>query len=284
MNSLWPRVAAAARYAIDIRFRMLDYFYTALYVQTMTGKPSLNPMFYIYPTDSNTFPIDGQFFFGDAVLVSPVLEENSTSVDIYLPDDIFYDWNDGFSPVRGEGSMVTLSDVDFNTIPLHIRGGCVLALRAESANTTTELRKNPFQIVVAPGLDGSASGYLYLDEGNLIEQPSTSFINFTYSSGTFSMKGDYGYDAGVDVEAVTILGVTSAPDSVNIGGSESTAFTYNQTTQVLTINATIPLTGDATIEMGQGLTEPYTGGATKGSSSSSVFGFGMLAAAMVLLL
>ena len=98
-------------------------------------------MLYLYPTDGNTFSVDGQFFYGDAVLVSPVLEENSTSVDIYLPDDVFYDWNNGFSPVRGNGANVTLSDVDFNTIPLHIRGGSVLPLRAESANTTTELRK-----------------------------------------------------------------------------------------------------------------------------------------------
>lgn len=93
-----------------------------------------------------------------------MLEENTTSVEIYLPDDIFYDWNNGFNPVRGTGSNVTLSDVDFNTIPLHIRGGNILPLHAESANTTTELRKKPFQLLVAPGLDGIASGSLYLDE------------------------------------------------------------------------------------------------------------------------
>ena len=284
MYSLWPRVAAAARYAIDIRFRLLDYFYTAFYVQTTTGKPSLNPMFYVYPTDSNTFAVDGQFFYGDAVLVSPVLEENSTTVDIYLPDDIFYDWNNGFSPVRGNGANVTLSDVDFNTIPLHIRGGCVLPLRAESANTTTELRKKPFQLLVAPGLDGSATGSLYLDEGDLLEQPSTTFISFIYSGGSLSMTGDYSYQAGVSVEAVTILGVSSPPQSVNIGGSESTSFTYDETTQVLTIIATIPLTGDATISVGQGLTQPYTGAATELLRSWSLLGFAMLVAATLYLL
>lgn len=279
-TSLWPRVAAAARYAIDIRFRLLDYFYTAFYVQTTTGKPSLNPMFYVYPTDSNTFAVDGQFFYGEAVLVSPVLEENSTTVNIYLPDDVFYDWNNGFSPVRGNGANVTLSDIDFNTIPLHIRGGFVLPLRAESANTTTELRKKGFQLLVAPGLDGSASGSLYLDEGDLIQQPLTTLIDFTYSDGSLSMTGSYGYQAGVNIEAVVVLGVSSPPQGVNIGGSESTSFSYNETTQALTINATIPLTGDATIRVGQGLTQPYTGAAAKEVLRCwSLFGCAMLVAA-----
>lgn len=258
--SVWPLVAASARYAIDIRFRLLDYWYTSFYTQTVDGTPSLNPLFYLYPNDTNTFPIDTQFFFGAAVLVSPVIEENSTSVEIYLPDDIFYDWNDGFSPVRGSGANITLSDVDFNTIPLHIRGGSVLALRAESANTTTELRRKPFQILVAPGLDGRATGSLYLDEGDLIEQPSTSLISFTYADGSLSMTGRYDYDAGVDIEVVTVLGVAGAPGSVRVGDG-SAAFSYDERNQVLTINATIPLTGDATVSVG--LTQPYTGAAAR---------------------
>ncbi len=284
MYSLWPRVAAAARYAIDIRFRLLDYFYTAFYVQTMTGKPSLNPMFYIYPTDRNTFGVDGQFFYGDAVLVSPVLEENSTTVDIYLPDDIFYDWNNGFRPVRGNAANVILSEVGFNTIPLHIRGGCVLPLRTESANTTTELRKKGFELVVAPGLDGTASGSLYLDEGDLIEQPLTTFINFTYSGGSLSMTGDYGYQDGVNIDVVTVLGVSSPPQSVNIGGSDSRSFTYNETTQALTINATITLTGNATVQIGQGLTQPYTGAGTEGRACWNFVGFALTVLVTVWLL
>ena len=241
-------------------------------------------MFYLYSTDSNTFSIDGQFFYGDAVLVSPVLAENSTTVDIYLPDDVFYDWNNGFAPVRGNAANVTLSDVDFNTIPLHVRGGCILPLRAESANTTTELRKKPFQLLIAPSLDGSASGSLYLDEGDLIEQPSTTLVNFTYSKGALSMTGTYNYQDGVNIEAVTVLGVMSAPQSVTIGGSESTSFTYNETTQVLTVNATIPLTGDATAQLGQGFTQPYTGGTSREVVSWSLARITLLAATAMLLL
>ena len=157
----WPTGAEAARKAIDIRYRLLDYLYTAFCMQTQSGKPLLNPLFYLYPEDPQTFAIDAQFFFGDGLLVSPVTGENSTTVDIYLPDDIFYDWNNGFAPVRGQGSTTTLSDVDFTTIPLHVRGGIIIPLRSESANTTAELRKKGFHILIAPGLDGIATGSLH---------------------------------------------------------------------------------------------------------------------------
>jgi alpha-glucosidase len=205
--------------------------------------------FYIYPTDSKTFGIDAQFFFGDSILVSPVLAENKTSVQIYVPDDTFYDWNAGFAPVHGNGSMVNLTNVNFTTIPLHVRGGAILPLRIESANTTTQLRTKGFNLVIAPGRDGSANGSLYLDDGLSIEQPSMTFINFTYASGDFSMSGDYSYPANVSIERITVLNVATAPQGINITGVPETNFSYNNASKVVTINTNIPLTQDISIQL-----------------------------------
>lgn len=201
----WPVVAEAAKAAIDIRYRLLDYIYTALWQQTQDGTPLVNPMFFEYPHDTNTFPIEYQYFFGDAVLVSPVTDLNSTNVSIYLPNDLFYDFHTG-SPIRGEGKWIHLQNINYTTIPLHIRGGTILPLRIQSTNTTTELRKQNFHIVVAPGLDGTAKGQLYLDEGDAIEQPHTSLITYTYANGTLHWDGRFGYDPGVHVARVTLLG------------------------------------------------------------------------------
>ena len=203
----------------------------------------------MYPEDAKTFAIDAQFFFGDSLLVSPVLAENKTSVRIYVPDDIFYDWNAGFAPVQGKGSMVNLNKVNFTTIPLHVRGGAILPLRIESANTTTQLRTKGFNLLIAPGRDGSANGSLYLDDGLSIEQSSTTFINFTYASGDFSMSGDYSYPANVSIERITVLNVAAAPQSVNITGAPDSNFTYNAASKSVIINTNIPLTQDASFQL-----------------------------------
>ncbi|KAH5411779.1 alpha/beta-glucosidase agdC [Parastagonospora nodorum] len=201
----WPKTTAAARKIIPVRYRLLDYLYTAFHRQSTTGLPVLNPLFYHYPTDKTTFAIDHQFFFGDDILVSPVLEENSTSVSIYLPNATFYDFWTG-DKVQGNASYINLTNVDFDSIPLHIRGGAVLPLRAESANTTTELRKQDFVLWIAPNATNQASGTLYLDDGDSINQTSTSNIVFTYDNGAFSMSGEFGYDAGVSIKNITVLG------------------------------------------------------------------------------
>jgi alpha-glucosidase len=204
----WPKTAAAARKIIPVRYRLMDYFYTAFHRQTVTGLPALNPLFYHYPEDANTFDIEHQFFFGDDILVSPVLEENSTSVSIYVPNAIFYDfWT--LQRVQGNGSYINLTNVDYDTIPLHIRGGAILPLRAESANTTTELRKQDFVLWIAPNSTNQASGTLYLDDGDSINQTSTSNIVFTYDNGAFSMSGNFGYQTDLKIKNITLLGATT---------------------------------------------------------------------------
>lgn len=258
---LWESVTQSAIKAIDIRYKMLDYFYTAFHQQTVDGTPSLCPMWFVYPNDTQALDIDLQFFWGNAVLISPVTEENVTSVDIYLPNDIFYDYNNNFAIVRGNGSTITLADIDYQTIPIHIRGGTILPLRSESANTTTELRKKGFNMVIAPGLDGRASGSLYLDEGNDLEQPNTSMITFTFANGLFSMTGSHGYDAGVNVVSITILGQTGPPAYVNVPGTTNPQYSYNS--GVLVVNASVPLTGDVHISVGPEATQ---GGSMKMSS------------------
>lgn len=161
-----------------------------------------------YPSNSATRAIQTQFMYGPSILVSPVTDQDSTTVTFYLPeDDIFYDL---FTLKLTQGGSVTYSDVKFTDIPVHIRGGSIVPARVNSANTTTALRNEDFELLVAPGKDGKAKGSLYLDDGESLVQKGTSEIEFTYDGKTISMDGTFGYSTKVGVLSVTVLGSDNA--------------------------------------------------------------------------
>ncbi|CAE6465443.1 unnamed protein product [Rhizoctonia solani] len=194
------------------------------------GSPVLNSLWFKYPQDANTYGIDLQFFYGDSILVSPVTEENSTSVDIYLPKDIFYDFLT-YQPVRGNSTTVSLSNVDFTSIPVHIKGGSVLPLRASSAMTTKALREKDFNIVVAPGTDGKATGQLYLK--------SSTRLEMSYSNKQLTVKGSTHYKTHSKVGDVLILGNNESPKDVYVNSKKASKTSWKYDSSAKTVKLTL---------------------------------------------
>ncbi|KDR82169.1 hypothetical protein GALMADRAFT_240702 [Galerina marginata CBS 339.88] len=245
----WPSVAQAARNALDIRYRLLDYFYTAFHQAHTDGTPVLNPLWFKYPKDANTFPIEHQFFFGDSILVSPVTDDDATSVSIYLPRDTFYDFAT-LAPVQGTASSVNLNNITFTEIPLHIKGGAVLPLRVQSAMTTTALRGKDFEFVVAPDTRGQAAGKLYIDDGESISPPSSTQVKMAFSDSKLDVSGTFGFATGVNVSRVRFLGVASLPSQVSIDGKavRSSQYSYDSTSKVLDVTVATPFVKGFTVQ------------------------------------
>ena len=249
---LWESVATAAKKAIDIRYRLLDYIYTALYQQTQDGTPLINPMFFAYPQDENTVGLDLQYFYGPAVLVAPVTEESATSVDVYLANDVYYDWYT-HKRIQGKASQVTVSNQSLTDIPLFIKGGAILPLRVESTMTTTELRDKDFELIVALGANGKAQGQLYLDDGVSINQAAITLANFEYDRGTLSVTGTFGYQTTAKIAKITLLGLNPCKSKreIRVRGTEGLITERDQDSGAVIINVDKALTGNFTIQLEQ---------------------------------
>lgn len=249
----WDSVAEAARKVIDIRYRAMDYIYTAMYRQSVDGTPLINPVFYLYPDDEEAFGLELQYFYGDALLVAPVTEENSTTVDVYLPEDVFYDWYTGVQ-VTGTGGYITLDDQGLTDIPLYLRGGAIVPLRAESAMTTTELRGKNFELLVPLGSNGAASGQLYLDDGVSLEQNGTTFVEFSYADGKLVATGTFGYETPVKISKVTILGFGNVDkrglieEDLRVNGSDEPV-ERDEESGAVSFKIDKPLTGGFEVEL-----------------------------------
>jgi alpha-glucosidase len=91
-------------------------------------------------------------------------------------------------------------------VPVHIRGGWIIPLRVQGANTTAALRRNNFELVVAPGEDGTAKGELYLDDGETLDVgDEMSVIYFSWDDRVFDATGVFGYETSLVVESVLVL-------------------------------------------------------------------------------
>jgi len=175
--------------------------------QSRDGTPLVNPMFYLYPSDSNTFSLDLQYFYGPGLLVAPVVDEGATAVDVYLPNDVFYDYYT-HKRIQGRGRTFTVSNQNLTDIPLFIRGGVIIPVRAgaESAMTTTALRKRDFELLIPLGADETAAGDLYIDDGESIVSKGVTNIQFAYTRGVVKARGQFGFNTPVRIKKVTVLG------------------------------------------------------------------------------
>ena len=71
----WPKVAEAARYALGIRYSLLPYLYTSFRTTASHGCPLARPLMLGWPGDPAARTSDRQWTMGDAVLVTPVLDQ-----------------------------------------------------------------------------------------------------------------------------------------------------------------------------------------------------------------
>lgn len=219
---LWPTVTASARKALGMKYRLLPYFYTLNFEAHKKGYPMVRPLFFAFPSDSNTVHVDTQFLIGNHIMVTPVLAPNATSVEGYFPRGTWYNMFDYSKKIVSKGENFTL-DAPWDVINVHVHEGAIIPLQ-ESALTSTEVRKTPFTLVVAFPADAAllstASGYVFLDDGDEIHMElkanKSSLVRFEahMDNGSGMVKshvthGEYASQENWVVDHLIVLGVGS---------------------------------------------------------------------------
>ncbi|KAF2716784.1 glycoside hydrolase family 31 protein [Polychaeton citri CBS 116435] len=236
----WSSVAAASRNAMSIRYSLLTYLYTLMYNAHAEGETVMRALAWEFPEDYSLRTVYTQFLLGPSILVTPVLEPNVNYVRGIFPGikegTRWFDWYTLEEVDAQPGENVTLS-APIDTINIHVRGGSVLALQ-EPKYTTGETKNSSYSVLVAPGVDGSATGSIYLDDGVSLEPEETKTVDFSYADSclTTTITGDYTVVG--QLANVTVAGISSEPSglSVSIGGEScsSASLSYSGTTVQVT--------------------------------------------------
>ncbi|SLM35122.1 glycoside hydrolase family 31 protein [Lasallia pustulata] len=235
---VWSSVIDATKTAMSIRFQLLPYMYTLFYLSHSTGSTVMRALSWEFPNEPSLADADRQFLLGPAIMVTPVLVQGATTVDGVFPGirkgEVWYDWYSQQAVSAAPGENVTIP-APLGTIPIYVRGGYVLPMQ-QPAMTTTEARKTPWSVLVALGLEGTASGELYLDDGQSVMPNATLYVELTAANSVLHAFGRGSFNDTNPLANVTILGVQQSVSNVTFNGmSVGSGVEYNNTSKVMTI-------------------------------------------------
>jgi alpha-glucosidase len=179
---VWSSVADATKVAMNIRYTLLPYIYTTFYLSHKTGSTTMRALAWEFPNEPGLKNADRQFMLGDALLVTPVLVQGAGTVDGVFPGsekgEVWYDWYNQTAVTASLGQNVTI-EAPLGHIPVYIRGGKVLPIQ-EPGMTTRECRENPWGVIAALSLEGTASGQLYIDDGESLVPNATLLVEVCF--------------------------------------------------------------------------------------------------------
>jgi alpha-glucosidase len=154
---------AFCRAAIELRYRLLPYLYTAFAEAARTGAPIARPLIYAYPGEESLANIDDEHLLGGDLLCAPVLEEDQPRRFVQFARGAWVDWQTG---ERIVGPLRRWVDSPLDVLPLFVREGAILPM-GPVMQYVGERPEDPITLAVylGPGEGARAEGALYEDDG-----------------------------------------------------------------------------------------------------------------------
>jgi len=146
------------RKAIELRYRLLPYLYTAAWQCTQTGLPIVRPLVLAHQEDERTHALNDQFLCGDALLVAPICNAQATSREVYLPAE---EWYDFWTGELYAGPKTLQVPAPLECIPLFVRAGTVLPIWPIMQHTGEQ----PMKALILHVYPGDGDSWLYEDDG-----------------------------------------------------------------------------------------------------------------------
>ncbi|MBD5371038.1 MAG: DUF5110 domain-containing protein [Bacteroides sp.] len=231
------------RDAVHLRYRLFPYIYTMARKTYDTGVGICRPLYYEYPEAEEAYTHEGEYFFGDDILVAPVTEaagpDGVSEVTVWLPEGNW--WSVSTDTLLSGPGERTLS-FTLDQIPYFYRQGAVVPLNLPEVRNVTA-RPSAYILDVVSGADGTAS--LYEDGGDnpdYAENFAVTPFRHTFSPlrETLEIGPREGTQAGLPAERgwqVRLLDAP-APDRLTLDGRllSDSAWSYDASRHLLSVS------------------------------------------------
>ena len=236
--SFGPEVESIVREALELRYRLLPYMYTAFWQYATFGTPMVRSLFMLDQRDPDTYYRQDEFALGDSLLTSPVTQPDSKGRWVYLPYGEWYSfWDDKRYSTLGEEIWV---DVTKRTFPFFVKSGTVLPLGPPMQYVgEKEIKCLDLHVYYTTAYREST---LYEDagEGYEYQQEGKNVVTFILSGESeddmlvMRQSREGGFKPSYTEYQVIIHGLTYTPSAILADGKE-VKYSKNQQTYTLKV-------------------------------------------------
>jgi alpha-D-xyloside xylohydrolase len=191
----------------ELKYRLMPYVYAQAKDCSERGLPMLRALFIDYPNDPGSWLIDDEYLFGSDILVAPLLHENATGREVYLPPGNWIDYQSG--AVYGGG----WHRVEAGQIPsvIFVRDGTALPC-IQLAQSTMHMDWSRLELRVYAKEAASARALICLPSDNQLRP-----LSLVKQGGTFQLQND---PLTGKVTWTIQAGMTNQPGAGRIGAGQ----------------------------------------------------------------
>ena len=188
-----PSYTKYIRDAIQLRYKLVPYFYSLLFEAATEGSPVMRPLIYEFPEDKKLLEESFDFMIGSSILVANILEKAAKTRKVYLPEGAT--WFDWYTKQEYQGGQAIEVEVSLESIPMFFRSGTIIPICKELMNIHKDSIEK-LNILIEPSEESSF--VLYEDDGTTNNYKNGDCLKTTISINNkdgvkvvFDKEGNY---------------------------------------------------------------------------------------------
>ncbi|MGC9942396.1 MAG: alpha-xylosidase [Verrucomicrobiota bacterium] len=163
-----------------MKYRLMPYVYAQAKECSDHGLPMVRALFVEYPEDPGSWLVEDEYLYGSSMLVAPLMHENDTGRNVYLPPGNWIDYQSGKSYSGG------WQKIEAGTIPgiILVRDGTVIPEIA-LAQSTSQMDWSKLDLRVFAKDAATATGTVFLPGDTELHE-----LSLAKQDGKFTLDND----------------------------------------------------------------------------------------------
>ena len=234
------------RQFIKLRYNLLPYNYTLAYQNSTTGMPLMRPLFFEEELEDELSyrQMDNakSYLWGDAFLVTPVVDAGVKSVSVSLPKGVWFDY---FSGDRHQGNQTVDIATSLATLPVLVRAGSFIPMIDDIQSTKDYDNSKLTLHYYADESVKNSEGEMYEDDGEMFQANAQGFfelLSFKANQKNEKLslhlsRNDTHYVGMPQSRQMTLVihHWQSQPIKVIVGKKEANSIDWNKEAETLTV-------------------------------------------------